>query len=373
MSENFFQKIKRKKTRKIKVGDVSVGGESQISVQSMTNTTTTNIGATVKQINQLAEFGADIVRVSCPDKESSKAIKEITQEVDVPIVADVHFHYQRGIESIISGASCLRINPGNIGSREKLKELVKVAKDYGVSMRVGVNAGSLEKNLLEKYGEPCPQAMVESATATANFLEDLDFNQFKISVKASNIFLAIESYRKLSLVTDAPLHLGVTEAGSYTPGTIKSSIGIASLLMDGIGDTLRVSLSSNPIDEIKVGFEILKSLGIRNRGLTIISCPSCARQGFPVIDTVAKLEKKFSYLTTPLTLSIIGCVVNGPGEAKKTDIAITGGKSNHMVYINGLADHKVSDDKLFEHLVELIETKINEIENKNSSFIASVQ
>ncbi len=366
MSENFFQTIKRKKTRKISVGSIAVGGDSPISVQSMTNTVTTDVRSTIKQINDLAEFGADIVRVSCPDPDSTKAIKEIIREVNVPIVADVHFHYQRGIESIVSGVSCLRINPGNIGSRSKLKELVKVAKDHGVSMRVGVNAGSLEKSLLEKYGEPCSDAMVESAMETANFLQEMDFNQFKISVKASNIFLAIESYRKLSRLTDAPLHLGVTEAGTFTPGTVKSSIGIASLLMDGIGDTIRVSLSSNPIDEIKVGFEILKSLGIRNRGLTIISCPSCARQGFPVIDIVSKLEKKFSDLTTPLTLSIIGCVVNGPGEAKKTEIGITGGKSNHMVYIDGVADHKVSDDKLFNHIVELIETKVSELESKKT-------
>ncbi|MAR78984.1 MAG: 4-hydroxy-3-methylbut-2-en-1-yl diphosphate synthase [Rhodospirillaceae bacterium] len=366
MIDSAYKKINRKNTRQIKVGTVAVGGNSPISVQSMTNTITTDVKATIKQVNELSSFGADIVRISCPDKDSSNAIREVINEVNVPIVADVHFHYQRGIEAIISGASCLRINPGNIGSRSKLKELVRVAKDYGISMRIGVNAGSLEKNLLEKYGEPCAEAMVESAMGTAKFLEDLDFNEFKISVKASDIFLAIAAYRKLSQITNAPLHLGVTEAGTYTPGTVKSSIGIASLLMDGIGDTIRVSLSSNPIDEIKVGFEILKSLGLRERGLTIISCPSCARQGFPVIETVSKLEKKFSDLTSPITLSIIGCVVNGPGEAKQTEIGITGGKSNHMVYIDGLADHKISDDKLFDHLVELVESKVRELENNNA-------
>ena len=367
MIDGDFQKINRKNTRLIKVGTVAVGGNSPISVQSMTNTITTDIKSTIDQVNELAKFGADIVRISCPDKDSSNAIKKIVSEVNVPIVADVHFHYQRGIEAIVSGVSCLRINPGNIGSRSKLKELVSVAKDYGVSMRIGVNAGSLEKNLLEKYGEPCPEAMVESAMSTAKFLEDLDFNNFKISVKASDIFLAIAAYRKLSQVTNAPLHLGVTEAGTYTPGTVKSSIGIASLLMNGIGDTIRVSLSSNPIDEIKVGYEILKSLGLRNRGLTIISCPSCARQGFPVLEIVSKLEKKFSNLTLPITLSIIGCVVNGPGEAKKTEIGITGGKSNHMVYINGLADHKIPDDQLFDHLVDLVETKVRELESNNAT------
>ena len=358
MIDGDFQKINRKNTRLIKVGTVAVGGNSPISVQSMTNTITTDIKSTIDQVNELAKFGADIVRISCPDKDSSNAIKKIVSEVNVPIVADVHFHYQRGIEAIVSGVSCLRINPGNIGSRSKLKELVSVAKDYGVSMRIGVNAGSLEKNLLEKYGEPCPEAMVESAMSTAKFLEDLDFNDFKISVKASDIFLAIAAYRKLSQVTNAPLHLGVTEAGTYTPGTVKSSIGIASLLMNGIGDTIRVSLSSNPIDEIKVGYEILKSLGLRNRGLTIISCPSCARQGFPVIEIVSKLEKKFSNLTLPITLSIIGCVVNGPGEAAFTDIGVTGGgNNNHMLYINGNQMNKITSKEMIDKIVSMVEEK----------------
>lgn len=367
MSDSLLKTKDRKSTREIKVGKVSVGGDSPISVQSMTNTITTNIKKTISQINKLTEFGADIVRVSCPDKESSRAIKQIVKEVDVPIVADVHYHYMRGIEAIVSGASCLRINPGNIGARSRLKELVKVAKDQEISMRIGVNAGSLEKKLLEKYREPCAEAMVESALETAKFMEDMDYNNFKISVKASNIFLAIDSYRKLSDATDAPLHLGITEAGSFTPGTVKSSIGISSLLMDGIGDTIRVSLSSDPIEEVKVGFEILKSLGLRNRGVTIISCPSCARQGFPVIETVSKLEKRLSHITTPITLSIIGCVVNGPGEASKTEIGITGGKSNHMVYINGVTDHKISDEKLFNHVVELVEAKVEELQERKDT------
>ncbi len=361
MSYNNYIKIKRRPTREIKVGNVSVGGGNPISVQSMTNTLTTDIKSTVEQINNLVSLGVDIVRVSCPDKESSKAIGKIIKEVDVPIVADVHFHYMRGIEAIVSGASCLRINPGNIGSKIKLNELVKVAKDNDISMRIGVNAGSLEKKYLEKYGEPCSEAMVESALETSKYLEDLDYFQFKISVKASNIFLAMDSYQKLSMSTNVPLHLGITEAGSFVPGTVKSSIGIASLLMNGIGDTIRVSLSSDPSEEVKVGFEILKSLGLRNRGVTIISCPSCARQGFPVIETVAKLEERLSHITTPITLSIIGCVVNGPGEAKKTEIGLTGGNSSHMVYINGITDHKISDEKLLDHLVELVELKVKEI------------
>ena len=315
--------IKRKKTRKIKVGDVYIGGDAIISVQSMTNTLTTDHKATIKQINQLEEAGADIVRVSCPDEESTKALKKITQETKVPIVADIHFHYKRAIESAISGAKCLRINPGNIGSIERIKEVIKAAKDYDCAIRIGVNAGSLEKNILEKYKEPCPEALIESAEHNIKLLEDNDFFNFKISVKSSDVFLAIKAYEGLSNLYDYPLHLGITEAGSLVTGSIKSSIGIGKLLMQGIGDTIRVSLSADPIEEVKAGYEILNAIGIRSRGVQIISCPSCARQAFPVIDTVKILEDKLSHIKKPLTLSIIGCVVNGPGEAAQTDIGLS--------------------------------------------------
>ena len=318
--------IKRKKTRKIKVGNVYIGGDSIISVQSMTNTLTTDYKSTIKQINQLEEAGADIVRVSCPDEESTKALKVITKETKVPIVADIHFHYKRAIESAISGAKCLRINPGNIGSKERIKEVIKAAKDYDCAIRVGVNAGSLEKNILEKYKEPCPEALIESAEHNIKLLEDNDFFNFKVSVKSSDVFLAIKAYEGLSNLYDYPLHLGITEAGGLVTGSIKSSIGIGKLLMQGIGDTIRVSLSADPIEEIKAGYEILNALGIRSRGVQIISCPSCARQAFPVIDTVKILENKLSHIKKPLTLSIIGCVVNGPGEAAQTDIGLTGGR-----------------------------------------------
>tara|TARA_B100000686_G_scaffold340182_1_gene415472 strand:- start:448 stop:1554 length:1107 start_codon:yes stop_codon:yes gene_type:complete len=356
-----YRKINKRISRQINVGSVLVGGGAPISVQSMTNTITTDIKSTINQIIKLEKAGADIIRVSCPDEASAKALKFIVKETNAPIVADIHYHYLRGIEAAESGASCLRINPGNIGSSYRIKELVKVAIERGISIRIGVNAGSLEKEILEKYGEPCPDAMVESALNHAKFLEDLGFLDFKISVKASDIFLAVESYKKLANLTDAPLHLGVTEAGGFTPGTVKSSIGIGSLLWNGIGDTIRVSLSADPVEEIRVGFEILKSMGIRNRGVSIISCPSCARQGFPVIKTVEKLEERLAHITVPLTLSIIGCVVNGPGEAKETDIGLTGGKNSHMIYLNGVADHKISDEAIFDHIVELVESKAFEI------------
>jgi len=360
-----FRNIKRKKTRKIKVGKVMVGGDAPISVQSMTNTLTTDISGTIKQVNDLSEAGADIVRVSCPDKESSLSLKKIIKNVDVPIIADIHFHYKRAIEAAKSGASCLRINPGNIGSKEKVREILKAAKDNDCSIRIGVNAGSLEHTLLEKYKEPCPEALVESALNNIKLLEDENFFNFKISVKSSDIFLSIKAYRKLSEKCDYPLHLGITEAGSLTSGSIKSSIGIGMLLMEGIGDTIRVSLSENPVEEVKIGYEILKSLNIRNRGVNIISCPSCARQAFPVIDTVKILEKKMSHIKEPVTISIIGCVVNGPGEAAQTEIGLTGGgKDNHMMYLSGLPHHKVASDKIIEEVVGLVEKKAKEL-NKN--------
>ena len=356
-----YRAIKRKKTREIRVGNISVGGNSFISVQSMTNTLTTDAKATIKQIHSLKEAGADIVRVSCPDENSTQSLKEITKEAAVPIVADIHFHYKRAIEAAEMGASCLRINPGNIGSKNRILEVIKAAKDNNCSIRIGVNAGSLDKALLEKYKEPCPEALVESAQHNIKLLEDNDFFNFKISVKSSDIFLTVKAYKKLSEICDYPLHLGVTEAGGLLTGSIKSSIGIGQLLMEGIGDTIRVSLSSDPIDEVKAGFEILKSLGIRSRGVNIISCPSCARQAFPVIETVKKLEKKLSHIKTPINLSIIGCVVNGPGEAAQTEIGLTGGgNDNNLLYISGLPHTKVANSEIIDKVVKLVEDKVKD-------------
>ena len=353
--------IIRKNTKEIKVGNVSVGGKSQITVQSMTNTLTTDVKETVKQILALEEAGADIVRVSCPDEDSTKALKEIVKEVKVPIVADIHFHYLRAVEAAKMGASCLRINPGNIGSNDRVLEVIKAAKDNNCSIRIGVNAGSLDKNLLEKYKEPCPDALVESAMNNVKLLEDNDFFNFKISVKSSDVFLTVKSYRQLSKVCKYPLHLGVTEAGGLLTGSIKSSIGIGQLLMDGIGDTIRVSLSSDPIDEIKAGYEILKSLSIRARGVNIISCPSCARQAFPVIETVKKLEKKLSHIKEPITLSIIGCVVNGPGEAAQTEIGLTGGgQDNNLLYLSGIPHTKIASTEIVNKVVQLVEDRVKE-------------
>ena len=364
MSIRAYRDIKRKKTKKIKVGKVYVGGDAPISVQSMTNTLTTDVNKTIKQINELEDAGADIVRVSCPDKDSALSLKKIVKNVNVPIVADIHYHYKRAIESAVSGASCLRINPGNIGSIDRVKEILKAAKDNDCSIRIGVNAGSLEKKILEKYKEPCPEALVESAINNVKILEDQDFFNFKISVKSSDIFLAIKAYRKLSSVCDYPLHLGITEAGSLTPGSVKSSMGMGILLMEGIGDTIRVSLSENPLEEVKIGYEILKSLNLRHRGVTIISCPSCARQAFPVIDTVKILEKKLSHIKKPITLSIIGCVVNGPGEASQTDIGLTGGGQNtNMMYLSGLPHTKVASEKIIEEVVNLVEKKAQELQS----------
>tara|TARA_Y100001958_G_scaffold155533_1_gene146385 strand:+ start:212 stop:1303 length:1092 start_codon:yes stop_codon:yes gene_type:complete len=355
------RKINRRKTKEIKVGNVSVGGKSLISVQSMTNTLTTDIKGTIMQITELKEAGADIVRVSCPDEDSTKSLKEIVKEVNVPLVADIHFHYKRAIEAAEMGASCLRINPGNIGSKDRILEVVKAAKDNGCSIRIGVNAGSLDKTLLEKYKEPCPEALVESAQYNIKLLEDNDFFNFKISVKSSDIFLTVKAYKKLSEICDYPLHLGVTEAGGLFTGSIKSSIGIGQLLMQGIGDTIRVSLSSDPIDEVKAGYEILKSLGIRSRGVNIISCPSCARQAFPVIETVKELEKKLSHIKKPIDISIIGCVVNGPGEAAQTEIGLTGGgQDNNLLYLSGLPHAKVASAEIIEKVVKLVEAKVNE-------------
>ena len=363
-----FRDIKRRDTKEVKVGDVLIGNNKPISVQSMTNTLTTNIKATIKQIKSLEKEGADLVRVSVPDKESSIALKQITKSSKVPIIADIHYHYKRALEAADNGAKCLRINPGNIGDKSKIKEIIKSAKNNDCALRIGVNAGSLEKDILEKYKEPCPEALVESALRNIKIVEDEDFFNFKISVKSSDVFLSIGAYKKLSKVTRYPLHLGITEAGGFVPGSIKSSIGIGTLLLDGIGDTIRISLSDDPVKEVQIGNEILKSLGLRNRGVKIISCPSCARQGFNVINTVKVLEKKLSHIKEPVTLSIIGCVVNGPGEAAFTEIGLTGGgKDSSMLYLNGIQSEKINNDKIISKIVSLVEEKVKDIKKNNDT------
>ena len=364
MSLRPFRDIHRRKTKVINIGNIKVGGDNPISVQSMTNTLTKDIKATINQINEIANEGADLVRVSCPDEDSTIALKEIVKHSSVPIIADIHFHYKRALESADNGAKCLRINPGNIRGKKKIKEVISAAKNNDCAIRIGVNAGSLEKDILEKYREPCPEALVESALRNIKIIEDEDFYNFKVSVKSSDVFLSIGAYRQLSKVTEYPLHLGVTEAGSFLPGSIKSSIGLGNLLLDGIGDTIRVSLSDDPVKEVTIGNEILKSLNLRNRGVKIISCPSCARQAFQVIDTVKILEDKLSHIKAPITLSIIGCVVNGPGEAALTDIGITGGgKGNSMLYLKGVQTEKLSNDDIVSKIVELVEKKAAEIQN----------
>jgi (E)-4-hydroxy-3-methylbut-2-enyl-diphosphate synthase len=366
MSIRPFRDINRKKTKEINVGNLKIGGDNPISVQSMTNTLTKDVKSTIKQIKQIENAGADLVRVSCPDKESTEALKQIIKQVNVPIVADIHFHYKRAIEAAENGAHCLRINPGNIGDGQKIKEVIKAAQNNGCAIRIGVNAGSLEKDILEKYREPCPEALVESALRNIEILENENFFNLKVSVKSSDVFLSIGAYKQLSQQIDYPLHIGITEAGSFLPGTIKSSIGFGSLLLDGIGDTIRVSLSDDPVKEINVGNEILKSLNLRNRGVKIISCPSCARQAFEVIDTVKILEEKLSHIKTPITLSIIGCVVNGPGEAAQTQIGITGGgKGHHMMYLNGIENEKIKSEEIISKVVSMVEKKAKEIEEKN--------
>ena len=358
MSVRPYRQITRRKSRQIFVGSVPVGGDAPITVQTMTNSLTTDVAATVAQIRRAEAAGVDIVRVSCPDEDSTKALADIVRQVSVPVVADIHFHYRRAIEAAQAGAACLRINPGNIGSAERVREVVQAAKDHGCSMRIGVNAGSLEKHLLEKYGEPCPEAMVESALEHARILEDNDFREFKISVKASDVFLAVAAYQGLAEACDYPLHLGITEAGGLIGGTVKSAIGLGNLLWSGIGDTIRVSLSAAPEEEVKVGYDILKSLGLRSRGVAIVSCPSCARQGFDVVKTVEILEQRLAHITAPVTLSIIGCVVNGPGEARETQIGLTGGGNDqHMVYVGGMPDHKIDQARMVDHIVSLVEAK----------------
>jgi (E)-4-hydroxy-3-methylbut-2-enyl-diphosphate synthase len=368
-----WRMIERRPSRKIRVGKVEVGGDAPITVQSMTNTLTADAAATIDQIRQLEDAGADIVRVSCPDEDSTRAFSTIAREAKVPLVADIHFHYRRAIEAAKAGAACLRINPGNIGSADRVRDVVQAARDHDCSIRIGVNAGSLERNLLEKYGEPCPDAMVESALFHANILRDLDIHEFKISVKASDVFMTVAAYQQLADAIDCPLHLGITEAGALRTGTVKSSIGMGSMLWAGIGDTIRVSLAADPVEEIKVGFDILKSLGLRHRGVNIIACPSCARQGFNVIETVNKLEARLAHVSTPLSLSIIGCVVNGPGEALMTDVGFTGGgKGVGMVYMAGKPDHRVDNEAMVEHIAGLVEAKAAQIEAEAAQAEAAV-
>ena len=367
MSIRPWRDITRRQSRQIMVGNVPVGGGAPVTVQTMTNTPTSDAKATIDQIRRCEEVGADIIRVSCPDVESTAALKEIVRAAKVPIVADIHFHYKRALEAADAGAACLRINPGNIGSAERVAEVVRAAKANGCSMRIGVNAGSLERDLLEKYGEPCPEALVESALDHIKLLDDHDFRDYKVAVKASDLFLAVSAYSQLAEAVDCPLHLGITEAGGLIGGTVKSAIGIGNLLWAGIGDTIRVSLSAEPEEEVRVGFEILKSLGIRHRGVRVVSCPSCARQGFDVIRTVQTLEERLAHIATPLSLSVLGCVVNGPGEARETDIGITGGgQGKHMVYLSGVTDHHVRDADMVDHIVRLVEAKAAEIEAANA-------
>ncbi|HEY1960900.1 MAG TPA: flavodoxin-dependent (E)-4-hydroxy-3-methylbut-2-enyl-diphosphate synthase [Rhizomicrobium sp.] len=376
MSVRAYRDIQRRRSRKIRVGSVEVGGDAPISVQTMTNTVTADVRGTIDQVRHMEEAGADIVRVSCPDEDATKALKHIVKAAQVPIVADIHFHYKRAIEAAEAGAACLRINPGNIGSAQRVREVVQAAKDHGVSMRIGVNAGSLEKELLERYGEPCPEAMVESALNHAKILEDNDFFEFKISCKASDVFLAVAAYQGLAEACDYPLHVGITEAGGMISGSVKSSIGMGMLLWSGIGDTIRVSLSADPVEEVRVGFDILKSLNLRHRGVNIVSCPSCARQGFNVIDTVRVLEDRLKHITAPMTLSIIGCVVNGPGEARETDLGFTGGGAgagNGMIYLDGKPAYKLDNGKLVDHVVDLCEKRAAEIEARTGNTLEAAE
>ncbi len=367
-----YRDIIRRPSRRIHVGGVPIGGGAPITVQSMTNTPTADVKATTAQVHALEEAGADIVRVSCPDADATAALSAIVRTARVPIVADIHFHYRRAIEAAQAGAACLRINPGNIGSADRVREVVQAARDHGCAMRIGVNAGSLERDILDRFGEPCPEALVESALNHARILQDHDFHEFKISVKASDVFLAVAAYQQLAEMCDYPLHVGITEAGGLRGGTVKSSVGLGMLLWSGIGDTIRVSLSADPVEEVRVGYELLKTLHLRRRGVAVVACPSCARQQFPVIETVATLEERLTHITTPITLSIIGCVVNGPGEARETDIGLTGGgRGVHQIYLNGVTDHRIRDEGLIDHVVQLVEDKAVEIEASRQSAITS--
>lgn len=355
--QNF--EIKRRKSRRVYVGKVPVGDGAPISVQSMTNTPTKDVAATVAQIRALEAVGADIVRVSCPDEESTAALREIVKQVKVPVVADIHFHYKRAIESAEAGAACLRINPGNIGSADRVREVIKAAKDHNCSIRIGVNGGSLDKALLDKYGEPCPEAMVESALQHAKILEDNDFFNFKISVKSSDTLMMMEAYRQLAEQCDYPLHLGVTEAGGLRAGTVKSALGIGSLLMQGIGDTLRVSLTADVTEEIKVGFEILRTLGLRYHGVRIVSCPTCARRGIDVESVVKALEVRLEHISDPLKIAVMGCVVNGPGEAHGADIGVCGGGNGKaLLFVKGVQKEPINAENVVETIAALAEQMV---------------
>jgi (E)-4-hydroxy-3-methylbut-2-enyl-diphosphate synthase len=362
--------IKRRVSRQIMVGNVAVGGDAPISVQSMTNTDTCDVAATVAQIKRLEAACADIVRVSVPSMEAAEAFREIRSQVAVPLVADIHFDYKIALKVAEYGVDCLRINPGNIGREDRVRAVIDAAKDRNIPIRIGVNAGSLEKELQRKYGEPTPEALVESAMRHIDILDKLDFQDFKLSVKASDVFMAVAAYRLIASQIEQPLHLGITEAGALRGGTVKSSVGLGMLLMDGIGDTIRVSLAADPVEEIKVGYEILKSLKLRSKGINFIACPSCSRQNFDVIGTMNELEARLEDVTTPLDVAVIGCIVNGPGEAKEADIGLTGGTPNNLVYVAGQKDHKVQNPELVDHLEKLIREKVALKQQQDEQLIA---
>lgn len=364
--------IKRRHSKQIMVGNVPVGGDAPIAVQSMTNTETCDVAATTEQVNRIAAAGADIVRVSVPSLEAAEAFGEIRKQVSVPLVADIHFDYRIALRVADLGVDCLRINPGNIGREKRIRAVVDKARDLNIPIRIGVNAGSLEKDLQKKYGEPTPQALVESAMRHVTILDDLNFDNFKVSVKASDIFMAVEAYRLLAKEIEQPLHLGITEAGGLRSGTVKSAVGLGALLLDGIGDTIRISLAADPVEEVKVAWDLLKSLKLRNKGVNFIACPSCSRQNFDVIKTMNELELRVEDITVPLDVAVIGCVVNGPGEAKEADLGLAGGTPSNLVYIDGQPDSKLSNENLVDELEQLIRRKAREKEQSERSIIARV-
>ncbi len=359
--------IKRRKTRQIQVGSVAVGGDAPISVQSMTNTETCDVDATVAQVSAIAEAGADIVRISVPTMDAAEAFKAIRARVSVPLVADIHFDYKIALKVAEYGVDCLRINPGNIGRDDKVRAVIDSCRDKGIPIRIGVNAGSLGKDLQRKYGEPTAEALVESAMRHVDILDKLDYQEFKLSVKASDVFMAVEAYRLIASQIEQPLHLGITEAGVLRGGTVKSAVGLGMLLMDGIGDTIRVSLAADPVEEVKVGFEILKSLKLRSNGINFIVCPSCSRQNFDVIKTMSSLEQRLEDIRTPMDVAVIGCIVNGPGEAREADVGLTGATPSNLIYLDGEPDHKVSNEDFVEHLEQVIRKRAGELEEQRAA------
>ena len=363
--------ITRRKTRQIMVGNVPVGGDAPISVQTMTNTETCDVEATLGQINSMVRAGVDIVRVSVPSMDAAEAFKKIRSQVEVPLVADIHFDYRIALEVLKDGVDCLRINPGNIGSEERIRAVVDSAKDKNIPLRIGVNAGSLGKNLLRKYKEPNSEAMVESALTQIDILDKLDFQNFKVSLKASEIFMTLAAYRSLATQIDQPFHLGITEAGGLRSGTVKSAIGLGAMLMDGIGDTIRVSLAADPVEEVKVGFDILKSLGLRHKGVNLVACPSCSRQNFDVISVVNELESRLEDITTPIDVAVIGCIVNGPGEAKVAEIGLTGASPSNLVYKEGVPDHKINNENLVDELEAMVRQRVADKQKMEEDLIAS--